>query len=278
MVVIKKVLNSSVVLVEDERNAELILLGKGVGFGKKRGDIINNIDEMQTFIPIQSERDKQFVEVISEIPYELLDITKEIVNDAKLHLNTAINDSLYFMLADHLSFAIERQKNALHVNNRIFWEIKSFYPEEFEIGLKAIALIQQRMQVDLTEQEAANIAFHVVNAQVGKNEQHDSMKIAKAVGEILKIIQYGRGERLNENSINYTRLVIHVKFFVERYFEEEMLDSDEGALFSKMLLNYPDEVQTVNKVSRFMKNKYGKELTAEEKNFLIIHLTRLKKV
>ena len=80
MVVIKKVLNSSVVLVEDERNVELILLGKGVGFGKKRGDIINNIDEMQTFIPIQSERDKQFVEVISEIPYELLDITKEIGN------------------------------------------------------------------------------------------------------------------------------------------------------------------------------------------------------
>lgn len=40
MVVIKKVLNSSVVLVEDERNVELILLGKGVGLVKNEAILL----------------------------------------------------------------------------------------------------------------------------------------------------------------------------------------------------------------------------------------------
>ncbi len=33
--VIKKVLNSSVVLVSDHENNEFILLGKGIGYGKR---------------------------------------------------------------------------------------------------------------------------------------------------------------------------------------------------------------------------------------------------
>ena len=32
---IKKVLNSSVVLLTDEKQAEFIVLGKGIGYGKK---------------------------------------------------------------------------------------------------------------------------------------------------------------------------------------------------------------------------------------------------
>ena len=44
---IKKVLNSSVVLVEDDAHQESILLGKGIGFGQKPGNVIVENQENQ---------------------------------------------------------------------------------------------------------------------------------------------------------------------------------------------------------------------------------------
>lgn len=41
MILVVKVLNSSVVLVEEE-GIEKIVLGKGIGFGKKPGDTIDD--------------------------------------------------------------------------------------------------------------------------------------------------------------------------------------------------------------------------------------------
>ena len=41
MQTIKKVLNSSVVLVVDERGVERVLLGRGIGFGAKAGEAMN---------------------------------------------------------------------------------------------------------------------------------------------------------------------------------------------------------------------------------------------
>ncbi|WP_300366667.1 CAT RNA binding domain-containing protein [uncultured Subdoligranulum sp.] len=39
--VIRKVLNSSVVLVQDESGEESILLGKGIGYGRRPGQSID---------------------------------------------------------------------------------------------------------------------------------------------------------------------------------------------------------------------------------------------
>ena len=46
---IKKVLNSSVVLVEDDAHQESILLGKGIGFGQKPGNVIVENQKNQVF-------------------------------------------------------------------------------------------------------------------------------------------------------------------------------------------------------------------------------------
>lgn len=50
MLWIKKVLNFSVVLVIDEYDQEFILLGKGIGYGKKIGVVIMDGDFNQVFV------------------------------------------------------------------------------------------------------------------------------------------------------------------------------------------------------------------------------------
>ena len=41
MYTIKKVLNNSVVICQHDTDPEVILLGKGIGFGKKPGDLVD---------------------------------------------------------------------------------------------------------------------------------------------------------------------------------------------------------------------------------------------
>lgn len=42
--------------------------------------------------------------------------------------------SIYFTLSDHLNFAVERAKKNINITNRVYWEIKNYYSEEFRIG------------------------------------------------------------------------------------------------------------------------------------------------
>ncbi|WP_259317881.1 CAT RNA binding domain-containing protein [Holdemanella biformis] len=77
--VIKKVLNSSVVLVSDNENNEFILLGKGIGYGKKPGESIDQSASNQMFVPVENTKSKQFEELMDDIPIDILTITQEII-------------------------------------------------------------------------------------------------------------------------------------------------------------------------------------------------------
>ncbi len=63
---IKKVLNSSVVLVHEENNpdAEFIVLGKGIGYGCKAKEELALDENCKTFIPVSGDKEKQIVELM----------------------------------------------------------------------------------------------------------------------------------------------------------------------------------------------------------------------
>ena len=45
------------------------------------------------------------------------------------------------------------------------WEVRKFYPREYEIGKQALRLIAKDLEVKLADDEAASVALHFVNAQ-----------------------------------------------------------------------------------------------------------------
>lgn len=84
---IKKVLNSSVVLLTDEKQAEFIVLGKGIGYGKKPNEEIRvNEKDCQFFIPVTHNKSKQIIELLNSIPPEIFELTHEVIVLAKKEL------------------------------------------------------------------------------------------------------------------------------------------------------------------------------------------------
>ena len=97
------------------------------------------------------------------------------------------------MLTDHLHFAVERQRLGITVTNRVLWELKHFYRHEYEVGLRGLQRACQLLNVSLPEEEAGNIAFHIVNARMDGGAGGDAMQDRKST-------------RLNSSHNNQSRM------------------------------------------------------------------------
>ncbi|WP_080848167.1 PRD domain-containing protein [Cytobacillus gottheilii] len=276
MITIKKVLNSSVVLVEDEHKKESILFGKGIGYGKKAGSVISDQEVDQMFIPIENLKAKEFLGLLDSIPPVFIELTQQIVSYAEKKLNTNLNTGIYFTLMDHLNFAVERFNKNINITNRVYWEIKNYYTEEFEIGVFALNLLNERLELELPIEEAANIAFHLINAQGEKKDSsNNGMRIAKMIGSIVNLVRYTFNINTNNENIHYTRFITHVKFFVERFYANKMIDDKDNVLFEQIATLYPEAMSGAFKIKEYIEQVNKKTIPNEELAYLAVHIHRL---
>ncbi|RAS91010.1 transcription antiterminator BglG (plasmid) [Priestia endophytica] len=275
MIKIKKVLNSSVVLAEDDQKKEFILLGKGIGYGQKSGNIIEEHEADQMFIPIENIKVKEFLGLLNSISPVFIELTQQIVSYAEGKLNMKLNTGIYFTLMDHLNFAVARYKKNINITNRVYWEIKNYYAEEFKIGVFALNLMNEKLHIDLPIEEAANIAFHLINAQGEQKESKDGMRYAKMIGSIVNLIRYTSNIDMDDENIHYTRFITHVKYFVERFYANKMLEDKDNILFNQLANLYPQAMSGAFKVKEYIEQVHGKTIPNEELAYLAVHIHRL---
>lgn len=157
--------------------------------------------------------------------------------------------------------------------NKVFWEIKTYYRQEYQLGELGVKLLNEHFVIDIPE-EAANIAFHFINAQMNA-KSFKGMEVAKLISSIVNLVGYSLGVDLVQQNIHHTRLVTHIKFFVERYFQDQMLDSKDSEMFEYVANRYPKALAVAYQVNEFVKKKYQKSMTNDELLYLVIHFNRI---
>lgn len=275
MLHIKKVLNSSVVLAADGENKEFIVLEKGIGYGRKAGECVEIKDDSRIFVQLSQKDQNQLIELLSAIPGGYLEMTQEIVTYAEQYLDTSLNEHIYLTLTDHLHFAVERFRKKMVITNRVFWELKTFYPKEYQIGLYALDVVCREMQITLPMEEAANIAFHIVNAQKEDEVQYDAMRAAKLIGMVVKLVTYALNCQPDKESLHYSRFLSHMQYFTERFFTDKMLESEDDFLYQQMNEGYPKAVSCAEKIRTYIQRDYNKTISNEEVAYLAVHIQRL---
>lgn len=275
MIAIKKVLNSSVVLVEKD-GIEMVALGKGIGFGRKPGDVIDDGNVDKIFLE-KNIKTAHVTELIEEIPFDYFEVTRDITNEAEKILGKKLNSNLYLTLTDHIHFAVERAKQGHVLSNKLYWEIKNYYPKEFDIGTISLSILNDRFSVELPKEEASNIAFHLINAQSGSEENQDGFKYAKMISSIVNVVKYSINTKIDTSSIHYTRFITHVRFFVERLYSEKLLQDTEEDLYKQMIILYPYAMDIADKTKKYIKKVYEFDVPNEEIAYLGIHINRLIK-
>nr|WP_288543758.1 PRD domain-containing protein [uncultured Faecalibacillus sp.] len=270
---ISKVLNNNVAVVI-ENNEEKIVMGRGICFKKKTGDTIEPATIDKVFYLHNQEVLSRFKELVVDIPLEYLEIGEEIMDEARLSLGKALNDNIYISMVDHIYTAVVRAKDDILVKNALLWDIQRFYKEEYQIGKKALEIIEKKTGVLLPNDEAGFIALHIVNGQLDE-DVHDMYEITKIMQEIENIVRYHFKIEFNEESAYYYRFITHLKFFAQRLVEHKKQNKQEDDLLEVVQVKYANAYQCVEKIAIYIKNQYNYELYDEEKLYLTIHIHRV---
>ena len=269
-IIIEKVINNNIISAYEKSGAEVIVMGRGIGFKKKQGEVVP-ADQISKIFRIKSRTlAEQFKELLANMPLERVRISDEIISHAKDHLKLKLNQSIYVTLTDHINFAIERVSQGIEPQNALLWEIKRFYPQEFQLGIYALELIQDRLDILLPEDEAGFIALHFVNAEYG-TDIRDAVKFPDQMQAIVDIVERDLGILLDESSLHYERFMTHIKFLIQRIYRKELLSSEDRELSLLMQRKY----QCSLKVAEYIMQATGSRLSEEEIMYLSVHIRRV---
>lgn len=276
-IIIEKVINNNIISAYEKSGAEVIVMGRGIGFKKKQGEVVP-ADQISKIFRIKSRTlTEQFKELLANMPLERVRISDEIISHAKDHLKLKLNQSIYVTLTDHINFAIERVSQGIEPQNALLWEIKRFYPQEFQLGIYALELIQDRLDILLPEDEAGFIALHFVNAEYG-TDIRDAVKFPDQMQAIVDIVERDLGILLDESSLYYERFMTHIKFLIQRIYRKELLSSEDRELSLLMQRKYPREYQCSVKVAEYIMQATGSRLSEEEIMYLSVHIRRVSTI
>lgn len=271
---IVKVINNNVVSSKDMDGNEIILMGKGIGFKAKEGDEVYQEQIEKIFRMDNSNALSRFQEVLSAMPMENIQVSSEIIEYATQTVGKKLNQNIYITLTDHINFAIERFNRGMNYDNPLLWDVKRFYPSEYLIGEYAVALINKKLHTSMTEDEAAVIALHVLNAEYDTSMK-ETLNIPTMIHDILEIVKEFRGKPFVEEGHDFQRFVTHLKFLAQRTCTNQQLRETDANLTNMVAQSYKEEHQCTRRIEKYILQKYRHTLSKEEITYLTLHIKRL---
>lgn len=271
-----KVLNTSVVLALDDSGMEVVLMGKGIGFHKSIGNILNDSDVEKVFILKDRSIAKNIIRLSAEIDADIFEIVKEAIDYAQEKHQMRLMEHIYLALTDHLAFAVQRVKTGIQLPDLYPLEVRWRNPDEFNIALHTIELVKEKTGIELPEDEAANIAYHFINAQKGHSQNSNNLQIRRIVNSALDIVKYTFGVSYDKESISYSRFLTHLQAFAQRLvIGQQAADDGMSFLYDEVAKDCPAELACAKKISQYVQMKFGKELSRQELLYLTIHIHRI---
>lgn len=273
--IVKSVINNNVVCARNERNQERILAGKGIGFNIKPGDEIDSSKVQKEYFLKSKNVTGKLYALLAQTPEIYMEIADDIVKKAEEALNKRLDEAVLLHLMDHISFAVSRMEQGLEFKNTLLWEIKSFYPKEFEVALYGLELIEKKTGVALPEDEAGAVAMHIVNAEFDYQDMNDSIRMTELIHKIVNVVRYQYGMNFDEESVHFVRFITHLKFFAKRLFTDEMLDSDDREFQELIRSQYQKGYECAEKIAKFIWEDYQIAVPEEELVYLTVYIRRI---
>ena len=273
-VVVEKVVNNNIISSRDESGREILLVGRGLGWQARPGQPVDRTRIEKIFRMDTPDSTDRLRQLFLEVDLESIRASTKIIEYARETLQKRLNKNLYITLTDHISFAVERQRKGIEFHSMLYLETKKFYAREFAIGIHALDIIREEMDVSLPESEAVAIAIHIVNAEYDC-DMGRTTEILKILQSATNIVRYTLHIGFDEESLDYQRFLTHMLFFGQRVLENRVKHSGDDFLFGIMRTQYPKEFDCALRIRSFVEKEYSLKVPDEEVAFLSVHIARL---
>lgn len=275
--IIERIINNNVISSRDESGKEIVVMGSGIGFGKKKGDAAEEARVDKIFYMEDESALAKFKTLLSNLPMEYVQVSNEIISIAREELGTKLNENVYITLTDHISFALERFQQNMLFQNALHSEIKRFYTAEYEIGIRALKLIEEKTGIRLPEDEASSIAIHLVNAEFDLKVR-DTWNMTNLIGRMFDLI-VSHLPVLTGESLEKDWLLSELKFMAHRILLlKPSKEKGDVGLTAFVEQNCADAVRIAAAVAASVQEEYGLRMTEEEQLYLAVFLKRIQNI
>ena len=233
---IKKIINNNIVSSMDKNGTELIVMGKGIGFGKKAGQKINEKDVEKIFRMENADSLEQFKKLLAVLPLEYVQLSNDIISYAKASIGIKLNQNVYLTLMD---------------------------------------LINEKTNIQMPDDEAASIALHLVNAEYN-SKISETFRMTKMIQEMVnqietKMPRFKENSMHKDWLVSNLKYMAHRLMKLPA--AEVPEDRDFQQVVRKYC---GEEYSLVDEINEFLKKEYECSMTDEEKNYLAISIKRTR--
>lgn len=267
---------------------QVVVTGRGVGFGAHQGDEVDETKIAQIFVPADGRDPDHVGEMMAAVPYE----TVRLVTDA---LTVAVETTgasaklpekitLITALADHVTQAQIRAGRGETIQYPLEAEVASLYPEEHALGRALLGEINGRVEKremrekrerQLPAEEATAFALHLVNAGFTTGDLSYTYQMTGVIQQMLDVIGAEWGVGLRQASISVARFITHVRYLFVRLARGEQLDHASDAVSTQIAQAFPQHDRLARKVARVAELRFDQTLTEDEIAYLTLHIARL---
>ncbi|AZJ22148.1 transcription antiterminator [Bacillus wiedmannii] len=272
---IKKVLNNNVIIASHPEHEEVVVIGKGIGFGKKAKDVLEQ-EQIEKMFVLKNERDReQYKLLVPHVSEKLIELMNDIMFYIQEKAKSPLNEHIHIALTDHISFAIKRLKQGLTIDNPFLVETKMLYPEEYEIAEGVVDLLNSRLQITLPEGEIGFIALHIYSSLTNSDLSSVNQN-SRLIAQLVSLIETNLQITLDQESIHYLRLIRHLQYAIERVKKGEKVEESQS--FADLLkAEYPVCYNLAWKLVKVMQKELQLPVYEAESIYLTMHLQRLVK-
>ena len=269
-------MNNNVALVQNELQQELIVIGSGIAFGKKKNDLVADDKVEKVFRLNTDESRENFMALLKNVPLDFITTTYEVIDTLSKKYAYPVQEYIYVTLTDHIFCSYQAVQQGRYKYSDLP-DVSAMHPIPYKIAKEAIEIFRKRLLDQFPDDEVNRIAYHFINAQGEMiHEQdpdvQDRQVILKAVEE--KLAQNGL-KRKEENSHFYDRFMIHLNYFLD--YLDRSRDDNQSLLVMEdhIKQSYPRAFETGSKIYDEIKQHTGLDLYTSERVYLVLHIQRL---
>lgn len=268
--VIKVLNNNGVLVYNEETRRELILLGNGVGFGKKPSQHIEHITGAKVYSLVRGKQTQSALRKVNGIGPEYIEAAGRIIEEAEKVFGK-VSHEILLPLADHIALAAKRAKENRQIPNPFTPDIRVLFAREYEVALRGREIIKEMSGYEISDDEAGFITLHI-HSGLSDEAVSVALDTTRIINEGIAMIEKAFDVRFNEDGLAYTRLMSHMYYMIARTRNGERTNVDfNDFIFSQ----YPKTGYVAEEVCRHMEKALKKPVAREEIGFLAIHIQRV---
>lgn len=272
---IVRVINNNVLIILDKEGNETVVMGKGIGFRKKPGELIAYDRIEKTFALRQKEINSKFQQLVTVLPSEHIVLSEKIIRMVYSVTGWKMNDNIYITLTDHISGAIRRYEQNIVIENALHWDIRHLYPEEYLIAKRALDIIEDECKIRFADDEASYIALHFVNARINTDENMELVhQVTKIIREITSIIKYHFHIEQNLESEEDYQLINQIRILASQILQSTDDENKHEELYQVIKEYYSEIYPCAEKIKKYLSDQYSYVISGEEMLSLVLGISQ----